>query len=145
LRRGSLRRYQGEFDRGQRHGRGLQRFRTGDVYDGIWVRDVIEGRGIMTFADGDVCVSSVFLRSVDNDRAGLKRTPGVKTEDVMCAWYLVDRYRGMWRAAKMHGRGEYIFATGEWRRRLRVAQWVWVAGLRCCRVNGGVVRVLSVV
>lgn len=55
-------RYTGKFKDGQRHGRGVQHFRNGDVYDGMWSDDVINGRGIMTFKNGDKYVPArVFL------------------------------------------------------------------------------------
>lgn len=37
--------YDGHWDNGKRHGKGLHHYPNGDVYDGDWVDDKRHGRG----------------------------------------------------------------------------------------------------
>lgn len=44
--------YEGEFDRGTRHGRGELRLSDGFIYSGSWDTNYMEGRGMSIFPDG---------------------------------------------------------------------------------------------
>ena len=45
-------RYEGGYQNGERHGRGLRTWPNGDRYDGEWRYGQFTGRGVMTWADG---------------------------------------------------------------------------------------------
>jgi hypothetical protein len=56
--------YEGEFDRGTRHGRGELRLSDGFIYSGSWDTNYMEGRGMSIFPDGQeyqVRLPSSFL------------------------------------------------------------------------------------
>jgi hypothetical protein len=40
-------RYEGAWQQGQRHGKGVYEYSNGDVYDGNWVADKKEGPGVL--------------------------------------------------------------------------------------------------
>lgn len=41
-------------DTGERHGRGMQIWSDGSIYEGYWKRDQANGRGRLIHADGDI-------------------------------------------------------------------------------------------
>ena len=47
-------RYEGEWQDGKRHGRGIYKWAAGHRYDGAWSDDRPHGLGTAYFADGDV-------------------------------------------------------------------------------------------
>ena len=47
-----LERYTGSWLTGKRHGRGLQRWRSGDEYEGDWDANRMQGQGVYRYADG---------------------------------------------------------------------------------------------
>ena len=69
--------YEGELnDKGQRHGKGIMRYKNGDVYAGYWKDGKMHGVGKMTFKDG-------------------KKYNGV----------VETSYYGEWQNGQMHGKG----------------------------------------
>ena len=45
--------YKGEWDKGERHGKGMSFYASGDVYEGDWFCDKRHGFGILDYANGD--------------------------------------------------------------------------------------------
>ena len=39
--------------RGKRHGNGVMKYRTGDLYEGTWENDCMHGQGIMVYSNGE--------------------------------------------------------------------------------------------
>ena len=60
--------YEGEFQNGLRHGRGVFQYATGTRYDGEWKDNVKHGKGTYTFEDG-----SVFKGTFEKDRAVVEK------------------------------------------------------------------------
>ena len=53
--------YEGDFDRGTRHGRGELRLSDGFIYSGAWDNNYMEGRGMSIFPDGQEYQVSHFV------------------------------------------------------------------------------------
>jgi hypothetical protein len=56
--------YDGQFDRGVRHGEGTLKFANGDTYAGRWDGDVKEGKGVMTWVTLGASYDGDFARGV---------------------------------------------------------------------------------
>ena len=79
--------YEGEFNAlhppGEYEGRGVYRFRNGDVYEGEWKTGLPEGRGVFRYTEGNV-ESGFYQQSADVGE-------GVKwMADGQRAWWLRD-------------------------------------------------------
>ncbi len=45
--------YEGDISKGQKSGKGVMKFRNGDIYTGAWQKDMIHGEGIMVYSNGE--------------------------------------------------------------------------------------------
>mmetsp|Transcript_11884 Transcript_11884/g.38868 ORF Transcript_11884/g.38868 Transcript_11884/m.38868 type:complete len:310 (+) Transcript_11884:150-1079(+) len=56
--------YEGEWKAGLKNGQGVYRSANGDVFDGEWKADMMEGQGIFRFANGDVDANSYHQNEI---------------------------------------------------------------------------------
>ncbi len=91
--------YTGDMDgKGQKHGRGVFHYQSGDIYDGEWIRNKKHGMGTYTMANGDKYIGEFNL--------GIRCGKG-RYEFVSGAVY-----EGDFLANKMHGTGVFTFPDG---------------------------------
>ncbi|GAV87270.1 LOW QUALITY PROTEIN: MORN domain-containing protein, partial [Cephalotus follicularis] len=117
--RGSRR---GQYRQGLRHGIGVYRFYTGDVYAGEWSNGQCHGCGIHSCEDGS--------RYLGQFKWGLKHGLGhyhFRNGDTYAGEYFADkmngfgiyqfgngnRYEGAWHEGRREGLGMYTFRSGE--------------------------------
>lgn len=97
LEKGAL--YTGEWNSmGQRHGRGIQIWADGSMYEGYWANDKATGKGRLFHADGDV-----YEGQWKEDKA---HGQGVYTHSDGAS------YKGGWDQDKQHGYGLEIWPDG---------------------------------
>jgi DNA polymerase III epsilon subunit family exonuclease len=101
-------RYEGHFQNGLRHGRGIQTFANGDRYDGDWVKDIRDGNGTYTWPSGNQYKGGW----VNGRMAG----QGLLT------WVDGGSHEGMFANGLRHGKGAYKTANGE------EYSGIWLAG-----------------
>lgn len=78
-------------------GNGKFIFKNGDMYNGLWVKGLMQGQGTYTWKNGDT-YKGAFEDGMMEGRGTLKYKNG-------------DRYIGTWEENKMQGRGHYIWET----------------------------------
>lgn len=92
-------RYEGEFRRGQLHGRGILTYPDGSKYIGSWTNQRRSGRGRMILADG-----SEYLGDFDDNnyqgQGAMRYANG-------------NHYEGEWAAGQPSGQGVFVFANGD--------------------------------
>ncbi|KAG2239008.1 hypothetical protein Bca52824_089868 [Brassica carinata] len=115
-------RYRGQYRQGMRHGTGIYRFYTGDVYAGEWSNGQSHGCGVYTSEDGS--------RFVGEFKWGVKHGLGhyhFRNGDTYAGEYFADRmhgfgvylfgnrhrYEGAWHEGRRQGLGMYTFRNGE--------------------------------
>ena len=84
--------YEGSYNDGRRHGRGVLTFSNGDRYEGGFVDGDMRGKGVMYLANGDI-----YVGSGDFSPSGLQG----------CGLFIGangDRYMGQFRDSHFHGR-----------------------------------------
>ena len=91
--------YSGETLNGKRHGKGVHRYESGAIFDGMWRHGSKHGRGTFFYANGDVC-SGTWV----NDKI---------QGNVVYRYYDGDTYEGEFANDKMHDTGFYTFAYGD--------------------------------
>jgi len=111
----------------QRHGQGVQTYRSGDVYRGQWEHDLRHGQGTFTAASGLVYTGSwrydkVSGRPVpgcpgcapDAQCAPLctMRTPRQRDGKGTCTYPDGSTYEGEWRLDRHEGQGTLTYANG---------------------------------
>jgi len=89
--------YEGEYENGQRHGRGKMTA-NGDVYIGTWNHDNRHGEGAMTYANGDV-YEGEWLNNAKNGQGIMRYADGTV-------------YPGYWNDDKITGVSERTRASG---------------------------------
>ena len=114
--------YEGEFVNGKRHGRGVTRYKSGNIYEGYYYNDKRHGKAVYTFASGNrlICTyengeivgqgekyysdGSIYKGALSHD--GLPHGTGV--------WELADgsRYEGEHETGFRHGKGVLILPEG---------------------------------
>lgn len=101
-------RYEGHFQNGLRHGRGIHIFANGDRYDGDWSEDIRNGTGVYTWLNGDQ-----YKGGWVNGRMAGKGS---------FTWIDGGNHGGMFANGLRHGKGVYTTANGE------EYSGVWLAG-----------------
>jgi DNA polymerase III epsilon subunit-like protein len=101
-------RFEGHFQNGLRHGRGIHMFANGDRYDGDWIEDIRNGHGVYTWPNGNQYKGGW----VNGRMAG----QGSLT------WLNEGCHEGMFANGLRHGKGIYKAANGE------VYSGIWLAG-----------------
>ena len=91
--------YVGEYVDGKQHGLGKYRNEGGDEFEGSWVHGKRHGRGVSVFASG-----SRFEGDFQDDK---QHGQGTYT------WADGDKYEGEWDGSDMHGTGKFSFASGK--------------------------------
>ncbi|CAK9826598.1 Radial spoke head 10 homolog B2 [Anthophora retusa] len=87
--------YCGQWNMGQRHGRGYCRYADNGSYDGDWVMDKMTGVGLRIYPSG--------ARYVGQWKNGLRDGNGTM------AWTNGNMYRGEWRCGTINGHGQYVW------------------------------------
>ena len=90
--------YTGDWDRGLRHGRGVNTFSNGDTYTGQWAGDKRHGEGVIRWAGGRVYTGAMA--------GGRMEGVGEMT------WPSGDKYIGDWEADTRTGHGLYLYSSG---------------------------------
>lgn len=91
--------YKGEYNKnGLRHGKGISKYASGEVYDGEFKDDKRHGKGIYKYPSG-----SVYDGDWNNNKKNGKGTFQYASGDV---------YDGEWKDGNMHGKGIYKYASG---------------------------------
>lgn len=116
--------YQGELDaEGQRTGKGVYHFTSGDVYRGEWNKNQKEGYGIAEFVSGSRYEGNWY----QDMKHGHGRFDfghdgsfyiGDWVEDRKHGWGTAyfrsgNRYEGDWDADRMHGVGKFLYFSGD--------------------------------
>jgi DNA polymerase III epsilon subunit family exonuclease len=101
-------RYEGHFQNGLRHGRGIQTFANGDRYDGDWIEDIRNGIGTYTWPNG-----SQYKGGWVNGRMAGQGS---------LTWVNGDYHEGIFANGLRHGKGVYKTANGE------EYSGIWLAG-----------------
>ena len=91
--------YEGEWKKDMKHGRGTFTFANGDKYVGEYKDDLSHAQGTYTYANGDEYVGEY--------RNGKKHGQGTFT------YKIGDKYIGEYKKNLMHGQGMYIWANGD--------------------------------
>jgi hypothetical protein len=91
--------YIGNWNRGNKHGKGTYFFPNGDRYEGKWKRGKQHGEGTYFFSEGD--------KYVGNWKDGKKHGKGT--------YFFADgdRFEGNWKDGEAHGKGAYVYPGGE--------------------------------
>ena len=110
-------RYEGQWQFGEKAGRGIREWRDGSRYDGQWQHNMPHGKGVMTYSDGGTYRGEF--------KAGKRAGRGVET--------LVDGsvYSGEFRFDVRHGTGRLerhdgSRYDGSWVRGVQQGQGLWV-------------------
>jgi hypothetical protein len=106
-----------------KHGRGVFKYVSGNVYTGDWYEDRAEGQGSIEYADGtyfhgswvggDACDGKGMVRSVSWEYEGSLRF-GKREGMGTCVWMDGGRYEGNWKADQRSGKGVMTEADGSW-------------------------------
>ncbi|KAH3742505.1 hypothetical protein Pelo_16094 [Pelomyxa schiedti] len=105
--------YEGEWNNGQRHGKGTWRSLSGTIYCGEWDHNVMSGTGRMLIGENDP------LNDPGGSYVGGMRDDKFYGEGER-VWSNGDRYQGTWNDGKEHGNGTKKWArdgssfTGKW-------------------------------
>ncbi len=92
-------RYEGQFRKGQRNGRGVQYYPDGSMrYNGDFKNDIRDGYGAYYFSNGDKIVG-IFSDNKPNGKATYYYTDG-------------DRFVGQYQDGKRNGAGNYYYRDG---------------------------------
>ena len=90
--------YEGEWEKGERHGQGVYTWYDGDLYTGPWFEGRRHGHGVFVFSDGRLYDGQYKL----GDREG----------QGMFVWPYGAKYEGSYLGDKRNGPGEYVYADG---------------------------------
>jgi hypothetical protein len=82
----------------QRHGRGIQVWVEGNIYEGYWKNDKPNGMGKLIYKDGDI-YEGEFINGKANGFG-------------VCVYANSDRYEGTWKDNMQEGKGEEIDFEG---------------------------------
>uniref|UniRef100_A0A0G4GKD1 Peptidase C14 caspase domain-containing protein n=1 Tax=Chromera velia CCMP2878 TaxID=1169474 RepID=A0A0G4GKD1_9ALVE len=99
-------RYEGDFVRGAREGRGVYAQSVGGKYDGKWSGEMMHGYGSFAFPDGITRYEGGW---VENRMEGY----GVMHYGIVEGSKNAYRYEGQWRADLQHGHGTFISPEGK--------------------------------
>jgi hypothetical protein len=83
---------------GKRHGTGIMKYRTGDMYEGEWVDDCMHGQGIMVYTNGE----KYRGQWEGNKRHGIGVHQFLET----------SRYEGSFVNDQMEGKGAFYYRNG---------------------------------
>eukprot|EP01118_Nematostelium_gracile_P012018 TRINITY_DN4334_c0_g1_i1.p1 TRINITY_DN4334_c0_g1~~TRINITY_DN4334_c0_g1_i1.p1 ORF type:complete len:521 (+),score=118.68 TRINITY_DN4334_c0_g1_i1:88-1563(+) len=113
--------YRGETKGPSRHGNGVMRYYTGDVYDGEWKMDKWDGEGSFIWKSGDRYVGT-FKDMKRNGKGKLIYSNGSSFEgefiddrvegDGVYRWNNGDVYEGSFKDGKRHGGGTMTYHDG---------------------------------
>lgn len=95
-------RYEGEFSKDQKSGKGVETFENGDRYEGEFKADKREGKGTFKFAESGCEYSGEW-------KAGLMHGKGKKYHPTKKITY----YEGEWHKDMKHGKGIEQFENGD--------------------------------
>lgn len=91
-------RYEGEYEFGRKHGKGLQHLIDGSVYDGAFANNLFEGDGSLRTKAGDI-LKGLFSK-------------GKLIGSGRIAFANGDSYKGELQGGRFHGTGTYTYSTG---------------------------------
>ncbi len=91
--------YQGDLVGGRPHGRGVEKFASGDMYEGEWHDGSTQGQGKYTNADGSYHVGMWHQNRMHGQ--GQHGYPNG------------DTFTGIWKRGMKHGPIQYTFSNGE--------------------------------
>lgn len=91
----STKKYIGEFKKDQRHGKGFNITKNGDIYDGDWLHDKRNGKGRCTYSNGFYYEGEFSDNKISG--FGILTYPGS------------DRCEGCFKNGKLHGNGKYYY------------------------------------
>ncbi len=92
-------RYEGNWKRGEKHGKGTYFFPNGDRYEGKWLNGKQHGEGTYFFSN--------------KDRYDGKWEVGEKHGQGTYFFSTGDSFMGQWKNGKPHGKGVYTYPSGE--------------------------------
>lgn len=87
--------YEGDFKDGKAHGAGLFTWNTGETYDGQWEKGLKNGYGVWRGTEGEY-----YIGEWKDSRTHGKG---------MYVWSNGDKYEGDWKNGLKHGQGSDIF------------------------------------
>ena len=90
--------YDGEWQRGLRHGKGVRLFSNGNKYIGAFSEGEMEGEGIMLYANGDQYVGE-WAHGHPQGQGVMKYAHG-------------ETYEGSWLSGFIFGQGKYVYTDG---------------------------------
>lgn len=93
--------YEGQFQKDERCGHGIQKAVDGSYYEGGWRHDFRAGRGIYYYAPHDTTYEGIFLHD---------RLEGYGTSEINSD---KDFFEGTWLDGEKHGRGTRILPSGD--------------------------------
>jgi len=114
--------YDGDLQKGQRHGKGLFIWANGNRYNGDWVNDTPRGTGKLQFANGNVYQGEVVdgipkgqgqMAYASGDSYAGQFSAGVPQGQGNYVWKNGQQFDGDWVDGKPHGKGRLKFASGE--------------------------------
>jgi hypothetical protein len=110
--------YEGQWENGQFHGRGILKFSNGDQFEGQWENGLQHGEGLRTLANGTKYEGS-FER-------GNRHGKGT------CNYANGDTYVGDWENDKFHGIGTYTYTNKDPSMNQTTGEYVgeWQNGMR---------------
>lgn len=92
--------YEGDIEKGLRHGRGTIVWTHGCTYDGEWKNDIMDGMGTMRWPSLGQTYRGQFFKNMMH---GLGRMEWVLPSGVLAA------YEGEWEDGKRHGKGTMVY------------------------------------
>ncbi len=92
-------RYDGSWNRGEKHGEGIYFFPNGDRYEGKWKKGKQHGQGTYFFPNGDKYEG--------------KWEDGQKHGQGIYSFSDGDSFVGQWKDGNAHGKGMYTYPSGE--------------------------------
>ena len=113
--------YYGEWENGKRHGWGMIQFASGNRYQGMWKEDLMEGYGTMQWVTLQKWCQRIDLTNVTSYKEAVEKARnavmnvgsttssslGPYTPSTLASNSVLQRYVGLWKANRPHGRGEY--------------------------------------
>ncbi|XP_053327453.1 radial spoke head 10 homolog B isoform X2 [Spea bombifrons] len=101
--------YEGDWINGNKDGWGVQRFKSGNIYEGHWKNNEFHGEGRMRWLISHEEYTGQWVHGIQNGQGThtwfLKRVPGSQ-------YSLRNEYTGNFVNGKRHGHGQFYYANG---------------------------------
>lgn len=113
--------YIGQFKKGKRHGYGKLIYKTGSVYEGLWLDDQGQIYGRYIKEDGEVYCGQIkdskphgtgYALQIDRSKYEGGWTRGIKNGRGKETWADGSQYIGDYKDSKREGKGYFIFGNG---------------------------------